>query len=62
MIQRIKTFFEDSRAEFKHINWPTFAETRRLTFIVIGLSLGIAALLGFLDFIFTDLLNKFFLS
>ncbi len=58
MIDRIKNFFEESRQEFSRINWPTFAETRRLTAIVIGLSLGVAAFLGLLDYLFTYVLDK----
>jgi len=62
MMQRIKLFFDESRQEFKRINWPTFAETRKLTLIVIGLSLAVALFLGLLDFVFTYLLNTVFLS
>jgi len=62
MIGKIKLFFEESRQEFKRINWPTFAETRKLTFIVIGLSISVAIFLGLLDFVFTSLLNVVFLS
>ena len=61
MWNRIKSFFAETRQEFKRINWPTFAETRRLTLIVIGLSLAVAIFLGILDFIFTGLLNRFIL-
>lgn len=59
MIQKIKSFFQEARHEFKHINWPTFPETRRLTLIVIGLSLAVALFLGLLDFFFTYLLDTF---
>ncbi len=62
MFNKLKLFFQEARQEFNRINWPTFAETRRLTFIVIGISLGLAAFLGLLDFIFTQLLEKLFLS
>ncbi len=62
MVDRIKLFFDESRQEFKRINWPTFAETRKLTLIVIGLSLAVAMFLGILDFVFTYLLNTVFLS
>ncbi|MEK7554955.1 MAG: preprotein translocase subunit SecE [Patescibacteria group bacterium] len=59
MFARIKTFFEESRQEFRHINWPTFAETRRLTFVVIGFSLALSVFLGLLDVGFRELLGKF---
>ncbi len=62
MFDKVKLFFEESRQEFKHINWPSLAETRHLTLIVIAMSLGVAVLLGILDFIFTALLERFILS
>ena len=62
MFQKIRSFLQESRQEFKRIYWPTFPETRRLTLIVIGLSLAVAIFLGFLDFIFTRLLNTFFVT
>ncbi len=61
MIQKLKQFLEESRQEFRHVNWPTFAETRRLTLVVIGFSLATAAFLGLLDVGFKELLGKFFL-
>lgn len=59
MLARIKKFFEESRTELRHVNWPTRDETIRLTTIVIGLSLGLSLFLGFFDYIFTNLI-KFF--
>ena len=49
-MSRISSFAEESRAEFKRINWPTMQETVRMTTVVIGMSLGVAALLGTVDF------------
>ena len=60
MLGKIKTFFEESRSEFRHVNWPTRAEGMRLTGIVIFISFLLAAFLGLFDYIFT-LLIKFFL-
>jgi len=59
MIGRIKAFWDESRQEFKRVNWPTFSETTRLTTIVVVFSLVIAILLGLLDTGFTFLLSKF---
>ncbi len=52
MIGRIKNFFEESRREFKRVNWPSRAETTRYTIFVIAFSIILAAFLGFLDFAF----------
>jgi len=62
MFEKLKLFFAESKVEFKRINWPSFSETRKLTFMVIGFSLGIAVFLGVWDFVFTYLLETFFLS
>jgi len=62
MIGKAKNFFEEARHEFRHINWPTFAETRRLTYIVIGFSIALAIFLGMLDFAFVYLLETFILA
>ncbi len=57
MFSRIKTFFEESRTEFRHVNWPTRDEAIHLTSVVIGLSLGLALTLGLFDYIFTNLVK-----
>jgi len=61
MFERIKIYIQESFREFLRVNWPTRAETARLTLIVIAFSIGIAVFLGILDFGFTYLLNKFFI-
>lgn len=58
MLARVRAFFEESKQEFKRVNWPTFQETTRLTMIVVVFSLLIAAFLGVLDSAFTYLLSK----
>ena len=58
MISKVKAFFDESRQEFKRVNWPTVSETIRLTTIVVVFALGVALLLGVLDSGFTYLLEK----
>lgn len=58
---KITTFLKEVRLEMKKVNWPTKQETLRYTLIVIGVSLGVAAFLGAMDFIFNTLLTKFVL-
>lgn len=58
MIQKLKLFFQESRQEFKRINWPSFAETRSLTLVVVIFSLAVAVFLGVLDIVFTYLLGE----
>ena len=59
MFTKVKSFWEESRQEFKRVNWPTFPETMRMTTIVIIFALATAVLLGVLDSGFTYLLTRF---
>ncbi len=38
--------------------WPSREETKHYTLMVIGVSLGVAAFLGILDYIFTKILER----
>jgi len=58
MITKLVTFLKEVKLEIKKVNWPTRQQTIKYTLIVIGISTGVAAFLGTLDFIFTALLNK----
>lgn len=58
MFNRIKLFLEESKQEFKRVNWPSFQETARLTMIVVVFSLLTAVFLGVLDTIFAYFLSK----
>ncbi|MFH1759106.1 MAG: preprotein translocase subunit SecE [Patescibacteria group bacterium] len=51
-IEKIKSFLQESKKEFRRVNWPTYQETVRLTIIVVAMSLLVAAFLGLFDFIF----------
>jgi preprotein translocase SecE subunit len=61
-MESLKLFIQESRQEFKRVNWPSRNETARLTVIVIGMALGIAAFLGATDFALIYVLNKFILG
>jgi preprotein translocase subunit SecE len=61
MFERIKLFLSESKQELKRVNWPRREETVRYTIFVIVLSLGIAAFLGILDYIFIQVLEKIIL-
>ena len=47
---------QESRAEMKHVKWPSRKQVISYTSIVIALSLFIAAYVGALDVIFTKIL------
>lgn len=60
-MKRLIQYIRDTRGELKHVSWPTTKQATIFTILVIAVSLFIAALLGLFDFIFTGLLNKFFI-
>jgi preprotein translocase subunit SecE len=61
MFDRIKRFFEETRQEIRHINWPTRQEAIRLTGFVVILSVALAVFLGAFDYLFSFLLRTFVL-
>ncbi len=56
---KILDYIKETKAEMQHVNWPTRKQTASFTFLVIAFSLGASFFLGFFDFIFTFLLEKF---
>ena len=62
MVERISTFFKESRDEWRHVNWPTREEGIYLTMIVIGFSLVLAVFLGLFDYIFYYLLRVYIIK
>jgi len=57
--EKIKTFFKEVWTEGRKVDWPRRHETINYTLIVIGISFGVAAFLGIMDFIFLKILGKF---
>ena len=57
MFEKIRQFFEEAQAEFRHVNWPTRNEAIRLTLVVVVLSLILAFFLGVFDYSFVAGLN-----
>jgi len=56
------TFFSDIFGELRKVVWPTRAETIRLTLIVLGLCIVMGAILGAVDYGFSELVAKVFLG
>ena len=59
MVNKIVAYVKSSIEEMKKVSWPTKKQTREYTILVIGISLGMAAFLGALDFIFNLGLESF---
>ncbi len=51
LFQKIGSFLGDVKTEAKKVNWPTRKEATKYTFIVLGVSIAVAAFLGGLDYI-----------
>lgn len=58
MIAKARFFLREAWSEMRKVNWPTRQETINLTLVVIIMSLCLAALLGILDIIFTNLIER----
>lgn len=60
-MNRLINYIKDTRAEMRHVTWPTRRQVVIYTIIVVMVSLATAALLGFFDFLFTRALEFFVL-
>ncbi len=54
-------YLQSTKAELKHINWPTQKEAILYTIAVVAIALGVGAYLGALDYLFITLLEMFIL-
>lgn len=61
-MNRLFNYLRDTRAELKHVSWPTQKQTVMYTTVVIAISIVTALYLGFFDFLFTHGLDRFLLS
>ena len=60
--QKINLFFKEVWVEMKRVSWLSQKDVLRYTFIVLGITIGVAAFLGGLDFIFTEVIKKLILK
>lgn len=47
-------YVRETRGELLKVTWPTWEESRRLTVIVLVVTIAMAVFLGLLDFIFSN--------
>ncbi len=62
MFGKLKAFFNESRQELRHVNWPTRQEAAKLTAMVVAFALALALYLGLFDSLFSYLLRTFVLK
>ena len=58
-LSRIGSYFREIISELKKVVWPTRAETRRLTLMVLAISGTVGLILGAIDLGFTHIVNLF---
>lgn len=58
-MQKFITYLKDTRAELKHVTWPTTRQAMVYTLLVIVVSIITAAFTGALDFVFSEILSLF---
>ena len=51
-------YLKDTRAEMRHVAWPTRMQTIVYTILVALISIGVALYLGLFDFLFTGALAR----
>ena len=57
MIARIRRYFSESYSELKKVTWPTRDQVRNLTVLVFVISGFFGVYLGFLDFLWSQVLQ-----
>ena len=50
-------YLKATKGELRHVNWPTRKQATNFTLLVIILAIVVSLLLGFMDFIYSQLLN-----
>lgn len=58
-MERFTHYLKDTRAEMAHVVWPTRSQAVGFTLVTILISLATAAYLGFFDYVFSLILQKF---
>lgn len=59
MNNRFVNYIKDTKAELKHVSWPTQRQAIIYTLLVVGISILTAISLGLFDFVFTYALETF---
>ncbi|MDP2741730.1 MAG: preprotein translocase subunit SecE [bacterium] len=59
IIEKVKSFLREVYAELKRVSWLSRKEVLIYTLIVLAVSLIVAAFLGGLDYIFSEVIKKF---
>lgn len=55
-------YIRDTKGEMKHVSWPTKSQAIGYTALVLAISIVLSIYLGFFDYIFTRVIDAFFIS
>lgn len=55
---RLGEYLKETRAELRHVNWPTRKQAAVFTVLVVAVSLFTAAYLGVFDYLFSLILRN----
>jgi len=58
-MSRLTDYLKDTKAEMRHVSWPTRRQAMVFTSLVVAFSVVVALVLGFADFLFTRGLSWF---
>ena len=58
IIQKINLFFKEVWVEMKRVSWLSRKDVIKYTLIVLGITIAVAAFLGGLDFIFSEIIKR----
>ncbi len=56
-MSRFGNYLRDTKAEMKHVSWPTQKQALVFSVLVIIVSIIVALFVGAFDYVFTGLLN-----
>ncbi len=59
IIQKINIFFKEVWVELKRVSWLSRKDVIKYTLIVLAVTIAVAAFLGGLDYIFSEIIKKF---
>lgn len=60
MLEKLRTFLREVRAELEKVSWPGRQEVQAATIVIIALVLLLAAFIGGVDFVVSRVLGLFF--
>ncbi|MDP3882864.1 MAG: preprotein translocase subunit SecE [Candidatus Staskawiczbacteria bacterium] len=59
--QKVNMFFKEVWVEMRRVSWLSQKDIFKYTLIVLAVTIVVAAFLGSLDYIFTEIIRKFLL-